>query len=178
MKKLKFLFLLLALQACLIGSGENSEVSSNQNNYFPKVSGIDLEGNKQELPQVFKNEFNLVIVAFKREQQTQVDTWIKAAQPILEKKSNLSLFEIPLIYELSTFKRFWVNNGMRFGIPDATARKRTITVYTNRDEFFKISEMKEEQIYALLIDKNGKILWRKEGDADEKKIKDLMKKVK
>ncbi len=109
MKKLKFLFLLLATQACLINSGENSKISANQNNYFPKVSGIDLEGNKQELPQVFKNEFNLVVVAFRREQQTQVDTWIKAIESILKAKPNLSFFEIPLIYELSTFKRFWIN---------------------------------------------------------------------
>lgn len=175
MKKLKFLLLLLSLQACLINSGENSKISANQNNYFPKVSGIDLEGNKQELPQVFKNEFNLVVVAFKREQQAQVDTWINAITPILKEKPNLSFFEIPLIYELSTFKRFWVNNGMRFGIPDAAARKRTITVYTNRDEFFKISKMKEDEIYALLINKDGKILWSVEGVADDKKIKDLMK---
>ena len=94
---------------------------------------------------------------------------------ILKEKPNLSFFEIPLIYELSTFKRFWVNNGMRFGIPDAAARKRTITVYTNRDEFFKISKMKEDEIYALLINKDGKILWSDEGVVNDKKIKDLMK---
>ncbi len=178
MNKIKFLFLLLALQSCFISSGENSKVLAGQDNYFPKVSGIDLEGNKQELPQVFKNEFNLVIVAFKREQQVEVDSWIKAATPILQEKPNLSFFEIPLIYELSAFKRFWVNNGMRFGIEDDVARKRTITVYTNRDEFFKISKMKEDSIYALLIDKNGKILWRVEGVADDNKIKGLRKVLK
>ncbi len=174
MKKIFLITLTLFLQSCLIGSGENSKVEINQNNYFPKVSGIDLEGKKQELPQVFNNEFNLVIVAFKREQQSEVDTWIKAIEPILKEKQNLSFFEIPLIYELSNFKRFWVNNGMRFGIQDEMARKRTITVYTNRDEFFKITKMKEDEIYALLIDKNGKILWQGEGIADDKKIKILM----
>ena len=62
-----------------------------------------------------------------------------------------------------------------FGFPDAAARKRTITVYTNRDEFFKISKMKEDEIYALLINKDGKILWSDEGVVNDKKIKDLMK---
>jgi hypothetical protein len=35
--------------------------------------------------------------------------------------------------------------------------------------------MKEGQIYALLIDDNGKIIWRVEGVADDKKISDLKK---
>jgi len=93
----------------------------------------------------------------------------------LKENTNLSFYEIPLIYELSVFKRMFLNNGMRFGITDEVARKRTITVYTNRQEFFKITQMKEEQIYALLIDDNGKIIWRVVGIADDKKISDLKK---
>jgi hypothetical protein len=162
------------LQSCLIGSGENSKIEANKDNYFPKVSGIDLQGKKQDLPKVFDNQFNLVIVAFRREQQEQVDSWIKAIQPILKEKTNLSFFEIPLIYELSSPKRFWVNNGMRFGIPDENARKHTITVYTNREEFFKITKMQEDKIYALLINKEGRILREEEGVADKGKIKNLM----
>ena len=175
MKKAILLSLLLVLQSCMIGAGENSKIEANKNNYFPKITGIDLDGKKQELPAVFKNKLNLVIVAFKREQQDEVDTWIKAAEPILKANPNLSFYEIPLIYELSAFKRMWVNNGMRFGIPDEIARKRTITVYTNRQEFFEITQMKEEKIYALLVDNNGKIIWKKEGVADDKKMSDLKK---
>ena len=170
MKKLIQLFLLFALQSCMIGAGENSKIEANKNNYFPKITGIDLDGKKQELPAAFKNKFNLVIVAFKREQQSEVDTWIKAIEPILKENSNLSFYEIPLIYEISAIGRMWVNNGMRFGIPDEVARKRTITVYTNREEFFRITNMKEDNIYALLIDANGKILWKVEGVANKANI--------
>jgi len=173
MKKIIPFVLLFTLQSCLIGAGENSKVEANKNSYFPKITGIDLDGKKQELPTIFKNKFNLVVVAFKREQQSEVDTWIKAAEPILKENSDLSFYEIPLIYELSSFKRMWVNNGMRFGIPDEVARKRTITVYTNREEFFKITGMAENKICALLLDDSGKILWKKEGVADVNKINDL-----
>lgn len=175
MKKIILLTSLIALQSCMIGAGENSKIEANKNNYFPKVSGIDLDGKKQDLPDVFKNKLNLVVVAFKREQQTEVNTWIKALEPILKENSKLSFYEIPLIYELSTFKRMWVNNGMRFGIPDKVARTRTITVYTNREEFFGITKMKEDKIYALLIDDSGKILWSSEGEADNEKVKALKK---
>jgi len=175
MKKINIIIFLLLLQSCMIGAGENSEIQVNQNNYFPKVSGINLEGEKQNLPEAFKNKFNLVIVAFKREQQEEVDTWIKAAAPMLEENSNLNFYEIPLIYQLSAFNRMWVNNGMRFGIADKIARKRTITVYTNREEFFKITKMQENKIYALLIDDSGKILWQEQGVASEDKIAALKK---
>jgi hypothetical protein len=161
----------------MIGAGENSKIEANKNNYFPKITGIDLDGKKQELPAIFKNKFNLVIVAFKREQQTEVDTWIKAIEPILKENTNLSFYEVPLIYELSSFKRLWVNNGMRFGISDKIARKRTITVYTNREEFFRITKMQEDKIYALLIDAGGKILWQEEGIASKIKIENLRKVV-
>ena len=169
--------MLFALQSCMIGAGENSKIEANKNNYFPKITGIDLDGKKQELPAIFKNKFNLVIVAFKREQQTEVDTWIKAIEPILKENTNLSFYEVPLIYELSSFKRLWVNNGMRFGISDKIARKRTITVYTNREEFFRITKMQEDKIYALLIDAGGKILWQEEGIASKIKIENLRKVV-
>ena len=175
MKKAILLSLLLALQSCMIGAGENSKVEASKNNYFPKITGIDLEGKKQELPAAFKNKLNLVIVAFKREQQAEVNTWIKAIEPILKENSNLSFYEIPLIYELWALSRMWVNNGMRFGITDEVARKRTITVYTNREEFFRITKMQEDKIFALLIDDSGKILWKKEGVADEDKMLDLKK---
>lgn len=163
MKKIIPLILLLTLQSCMIGAGENSKIEANKNNYFPKITGINLEGKTQELPAIFKNKFNLVIVAFKRQQQSEVDTWIKAIEPVLVANPNLSFYEIPLIYELSSFKRMWVNNGMRFGISDEVARKRTITVYTNREEFFRITKMQEDKIYALLIDADGKILWQVDG---------------
>ncbi len=106
MKKITILASLFMLSACFIGAGENSKIAANQDNYFPKITGIDLEGRQQNLPDVFSNKLNLVIVAFKREQQIEVDSWIKAAEPLLKENQNLSFYEIPLIYEISVFKRF------------------------------------------------------------------------
>lgn len=177
MKKLLLIIFAIFLQSCLIGSGKNSKIEENKDNYFPKLTGINLEGEELKLPQAFSNQFNLIVVAFKREQQTQVDTWIKEIEPILRVNPNLNFYEIPLIYELSNFKRFWVNNGMRFGIKNEIARKRTITVYTNRSKFFKITKMDENKIYAILLDKDGKILWQTEGVANDAKIKNLAKEL-
>jgi predicted transcriptional regulator len=64
---------------------------------------------------------------------------------------------------------------MRLGIQDKIARERTITVYTNRDKFFEIMNMKGDKIYVLLLDKDGKILWRTDGLANQKNIESLQK---
>jgi len=169
MKYLTAIILLITLQSCLIGSGENSEIGVNGTN-FPKIRGIDLQGKKQELPSAFEGRLNIVAVAFKREQQKDVDSWIAAVDEIIKNNSDIKFYEVPLIYELGMVSRMWVNNGMRYGIPSEIARKRTITVYTDRKKFFKIMKMQEDRIYVLVLNDAGKILWQSEGVADENKI--------
>jgi hypothetical protein len=125
------------------------------------------------LPKAFDARSNIVIVAFRREQQKDVDTWIPLADEIMKKNSEVNFYEVPVIYELGAFSRSWINNGMRRGIPSETARKRTITVYTKREKFFKIMKMKEEKIYILLLNNKGKIIWKAEGVKTKEKARAL-----
>ena len=43
---------------------------------FPRVEGSNLEGKRFALPSDFEAEYNVVIVAFRREQQADVDSWL------------------------------------------------------------------------------------------------------
>ena len=47
---------------------------------FPNVSGSNLERKRLELPDDFAGQINIVLVAFQRWQQAEVDTWIPAAR--------------------------------------------------------------------------------------------------
>ncbi len=173
MKKIFSALILLIIASCAIGAGENSKMVELQKGYFPQLVGIDLEGERRELPKSFDKKTNIVAVAFKREQQTNVNGWIKVMDEIIEKNTEIGFFELPLIYELDVVSRSFINNGMRRGIPDVKARKRTITVYTNREDFFKAMQMKEGSIYLLVIDQSGKISHRIEGDATDKNVASL-----
>lgn len=177
MKKITVLLIALTLVSCSIGAGENSKILAGKNGFFPQVSGIDLEGKKRELPKSFDKEINLVVVAFKREQQENVNGWIAATKEILAKNPKVGFYEVPVIYEVSAPYRTFINNGMRRGVVDLEARKHTITVYTNREEFFKILQMKKEKIYLLMMNKEGKILQRIEGDATKENVALLRKKL-
>jgi len=173
LKKISLLIIATLLSSCLIGSGENSKIIDSGKNKFPSLVGIDLEGNKRELPNFFDAKYNIISIGFEREHQEAINGWIKIIDPIIAKNNHLKYYEVPLIYELGGFSRAWVNNGMRFGIQDKIARKRTITVYTNRTEFFRIMNMSGKKIYTLILDKEGNVIWRAEGLANEANIKSL-----
>lgn len=157
----------------IIGPGRISSFSNIEVNTFPRLVGIDLEGNEFTFPDSLPKPLNLIIVAFERDQQKDVDTWIAIADDLMAEHGNLSFYEVPLIYELNTSFRFWINNGMRFGIPDEKARKRTITVYTEREKFTSLMTMETTSIYGLLLDQEGKIFWRAKGLATPENISSL-----
>ncbi len=152
--------------------GENSPIHVKKG-HFPHLTGIDLLGNERQIPQSFKGKLNIVAVAFQREQQEMVNTWIPIADKIIEERKDVRFYEVPLIYELGGLYRGWINNGMRMGIPDPVARERTITVYTKRDTFLKKMNMKTSTIYVLITDESGKILWRTSGEATADNVKKL-----
>jgi hypothetical protein len=175
-KKIIAVSAIVVLCSCGIGSGVNSSISLDKNGYFPNLTGIDLQGNKRQLPETFDKPINIVVVAFKREQQANVNGWIYEVDKIANKHPEVAFYELPLIYKLNPLSRSFVNNGMRRGVIDEKSRARTITVYTDREKFFKIMNMNEDKIYLLVIGNKGKILQRIEGDATKKNVALLKKK--
>ncbi len=178
MKKICLITMTFLLSSCLISASKNSTISANQPQHFPFIDGANLNGDNYHLPNDFKGKINLVAIGFEREHQSAIDTWIPALDEIIKNYEQLEIkfYEIPLIYELNAFSRAWVNNGMRFGIRDENARNRTITVYTNRDQFFDLMKMQGDRNYLLLVGNDGKILWRTDGEMSLEKI-NLLKRI-
>lgn len=48
---------------------------SDTSRVFPPMQGQNLDGRTLEMPQDFAGELNVVFIAFKREQQADVDSW-------------------------------------------------------------------------------------------------------
>jgi hypothetical protein len=162
----------LTLTGC-IPAGINSPVQSSGATgvAFPDVVGIDLEGDQVSLPGGFAGRRNLVAVAFERDQQAVVDTWITAVEPLLARDRDLRLYEVPTIYESSALFRLWINNGMRAGIPDPAARRRTVTVYLDRKRFTAALAIPDTRdVHLLLLEADGRIVWRTTGPADDEKL--------
>jgi len=131
---------------------------------FPTVSGSNLQRARLTLPRDFQGERNLVLIAFQQWQQAQVDTWIPFARQLEEAYPAVRYYELPTIRRLNTLARTFVNEGMRAGIPDLVARERTITLYLDKKAFREALQLPgEDDIHVLLLDRQGRVLWRAEG---------------
>lgn len=165
----------LLMTGC-ISSGSNSEIVSHMpaGTRFPEVVGINLEGDEVALPAGFEGTLNLVAIAYEREQQPDVDTWIPAAEQIAKSDPRVRFYEVPAINESNPLFRLWVNNGMRSGITDPAARRRTVTIYVDRVHFNRglaIPDMSSIQV--LLLDNAGRVLWRTPGPLSDHSLASL-----
>lgn len=142
---------------------------------FPKLTASNLEKQTLSLPQDFAGERNLLLIAFQRGQQKNVDTWLHEMKRF-ELSPNFRYYELPTIDRLNPVVRWFIDSGMRRGIPDRNARARTITLYLDKVAFRKALNLPDEkQIYAVLVDRSGRVLWRAEGDFDEAKADSLQR---
>ena len=135
---------------------------------FPTVEGSNLDGRTMRLPQAFEGSLNLVIVAFKREQQADVDTWMPQALALQQATPGLKVYELPVLGRGYRLLRGFIDGGMRSGISDAAARARTITLYIDKTPFKRsLGIATEDRICTLLVTPSGEVVWRADGPMTE-----------
>jgi len=138
--------------------------------HFPTVTGSNLERRSFTLPYDLEGEVNLVILAFWRDHQSLVDTWMPLARRLQSRHSALVAYELPVIETRSRLSQWFIDNGMRSGIPDRTIREHTITLYIDKVEFLASLDIEDDStIHTLLIDRAGCILWHSDGPLDPTK---------
>lgn len=177
----KILLILVSLcsfaQAAIlpVGSGPVSKIDYftqvEDKKFFPKVNGANLEGEIVNIPLDLEGKKKLLLVAFKREQQEDVNTWLSATVDLLKDYPDFAVYEIPTIKKMNFLMRFNINNGMRYGIDSKEQREKTITLFIDKEEFKKALDIDtEENIYAFLLNENHEIVWRAQGLASKSYI--------
>jgi hypothetical protein len=146
---------------------------------FPVVSGFNLNRLELEFPRDFNGDLNLVVIAFKQNQQITVNTWLPFAQETEIAFPGFIYYEFPTINEMSSLSRTFINEGMRAGIPDQTARERTVTLYLDKEALKPALDItSENSIYLFLVNREGNIYWRSTGEYTEDKAGSLIEVVK
>lgn len=108
---------------------------------FPIVSGSNLLRQKLTLPQDFQGQFNLIFIPFERWHQDEVDTWSVLAEDLEQEFKGLAYYELPTLPSSGPVYKFFLNEGMRAGIPNPKTRERTITLYLDKSGFRKALDM-------------------------------------
>ncbi len=141
---------------------------------FPKVTANNLSGKSFAMPGAFEGDFNVVLIAFERDQQKDLDTWLAVLPKTLETFPKVKYYELPTIAKLNGMTRWFIDTGMRSGIKDKGQRDRTITLFLDKKPFKDALRIESEKtVYAMLLDKAGAVLWRADGLSSPEKIADL-----
>ncbi len=128
---------------------------------FPVIESESLRGRTIRLPDQLKGERNLLIVAYEREQQADIDTWLAVLDTFSVQAPAFAYYELPSLSSSYKWMRAVIDGGMKQGIPDRAQRDRTITLYLDVEWFRgQIGTAAEPGIAALLVDRQGTILAR------------------
>lgn len=145
-------------------------MSTSNTARFPTVSGANLEGRRYDLPSGFEGELNIVFVPFQQWHQMLVDGWAAFAKALAGRVPGVRVFEVPTLERFNPIARFWIDNGMRLGIPDRAVRASTITLYVDKPAFRSALSIPDEStMHVLLVRRDGAVLWRAEGEFSDVK---------
>jgi hypothetical protein len=141
---------------------------------FPTVSGYNLRREQVTFPRDLTTQLSIIVVAFHQWQQAWVDTWIPFLNRLEAGRADLTYYELPTIRSMNILSRTFINEGMRMGIPDNDARKRTVTLYLDKEPFRReLAIGSESTITLLLVNRQGNILWRTTGKYTPEKYEAL-----
>ncbi len=131
---------------------------------FPRVTGSNLEGRSFVLPADFDGEFNVVLVAFRREQQADVDGWMPFLKELAARFDDVRVYELPTLNRSYRWMRSFIDGGMARGIPERAVREATITLYIDKTPFKRALGIgTEDSIVSYLVARDGRVLWRADG---------------
>jgi hypothetical protein len=138
---------------------------------FPEIEARGLDGRTYCLPEELGGERNILLVAFHRSQQREIDAWLPPLLELEERLPEVRVYELPTISRSWSPLRRFIDGGMRGGIPDPAARARTLTTYTDVDRVTRALRLSGPDAIALvLVDRRGQIEWQGGGEFDEEQL--------
>ncbi len=151
---------------------------SDTSRYFPDVDGTNLEGRRFSLPADFEGELNVVLVAFQREQQADVDTWLPSLTALATERTTVRVYEVPTLNRSYSLMRRFIDGGMARGIPQKATREATITLYINKTPFKRaLGITSEDAIRVFLVASDGRVHWRADGPHTPEAAADLASEI-
>jgi hypothetical protein len=166
----------LLLSIVILICGFIMKADSTKTIPFPEVKGKNLQGNEVLFPKAFKSHgYHVVMIAFEQDQQPDVNTWLSHLDKLADSRKDFDYFELPTISRMNALMRWIIYRGMRSGIKEEVARKRTVTLHIDKEPFKEALNIRSESdICAFLVDSEGKVIWQKKGIWSENSWKELL----
>jgi len=141
---------------------------------FPQIPARNLEGVDVELPDGFVGDRNLVAIAFDRNHQSLVDSWVPWFEAHAAVDPGLRFYELPTIGRIWAPVRNFIDGGMAAAIREPAILQRTLTIYGDVNRVTKPLGIEDRSTIALLlVDGSGHVHWRGSGGFAEPLAHDL-----
>jgi hypothetical protein len=142
---------------------------------FPAVTSYSLDKQKVALPGELEGQLDLLLISFKEEQQSDIDSWLPAAQALQHTNFQLRYYQLPVAERENFLFRWWETSSMRSDQSDPEMLHWIIPLWVDRKKFFDdLTIPNDKQIVVLLIDRQGRIQWRSSGPMTPDKRTALM----
>ena len=131
---------------------------------FPRIDARNLQSLDVRLPEAFAGKRNVVMIAFQRQHQSLVDSWV----PWLEQQSasddGLRFYEIPTIGRMWAPARRFIDGGMAAAIRVPAILQRTFTFYGDVSRLTTpLGITDRSTITIALVDDEGHVRWQRTG---------------
>ena len=150
----------------------NEVQNANIGKRFPEVNAQSLANTDESIPDSARGKVTLITVAFLRESQPQLDSWLEPFNERYGGKEGYTFYEVPMISGGYTFMRSVIDGGMRGGIP-REKHKNVVTMYGDVEKYMNALNLDSRFGYAFLLDREGIIRWQGNGFATQETLKEL-----
>jgi hypothetical protein len=131
---------------------------------FPQVRARNLEGVDVDLPDGFVGDRNVVVVAFHRNHQRLVDSWVPWFDEQAAVDPGLRFYELPTIGRIWAPVRNLIDGGMAAAIRDPVILQRTLTIYGDVNRVTRPLGIDDRStITVLLVDRDSQVRWHESG---------------
>jgi hypothetical protein len=147
--------LLVTSSGC--GGSRTPTPNNITNSRFPSVRGDSLNGETVEIPERYYGRNTLILVGYQQRAQFDIDRWILG---VLQADIPVEIVEVPTIAGMvPQMVQGFIDNGMRSGIPKSDWGS-VVTVYEDAEKIIAaIGNDRPQSGYAVLLDKQGRIVW-------------------
>lgn len=157
-----------ALVLALAGPNETDVMGK-----LPRLSAKRLDQQPLVLPHELPSERTLALVAYSKTQREEVDSWVRGLQ--LDNDPGFAWFRMPVLNDPGDERaRAAIEDKLLARHVTPEARSRLVPVFTNREAFIRAAGLSGPQHASVLVlNREGKVLARAEGQFDEKKAQAL-----
>jgi hypothetical protein len=166
----------LAWLAAVTGALALAFAAPSESNFMgrmPTVTAKRLDQQRVVLPQQLPAERTLALVAFTRGHRAEIDSWIQGLR--LDTDSTIPWFRMPILNDPGTENaRGDIENRLLARHPAPIDRSRLVPVFTDREAFIRAAGLSgTDHAWVLVLNREGKVLARAEGQYDEGKAQAL-----